>query len=1139
MLPEEIKFNEARKEFDDSYSVVKEAIDFYNRTWPEYLRKERGITDEGYFKLIQLEKLIQEMVPERGVIFTRNSNNSTKTSEATSSELVVSEEINSFFSRITQSIKKIFNRIMNVREEANNNEEIDSSKQNISGSNIVFGLDDIQTPEEQETTYYNIDEMIETCTRNLEELIRRSNELDVVYEKKINDVPSGNVIDEKRDGPGILDDYRQASWGIERICLDGFQNHLPADSKGTQCYLHFKVGNKWVNCETAKLHRNKIKEVRFSDNGVGFTADNLFYLHSTKTSEDTSAGQFGEGMKLASIAAVNLGLGLEFQSRNWTAIATSEDKKIINTRHNDAEESRKKLVYDVKTYDGEPIIGSRTIFHTPTPEFIDYALQLPEKILHLGDKKPIFSSKGVDIIDLDNGGNTFVKGIFLTKMNLFFSYNFNDADVNPDRNGFHQYDPNHNIYVMLSKLDNVDLIEKFLTKLIDYIEENKLAQNKYYYWDDHPKELGAAGTIAYTLPRTGTEEREKVNALWSKAFERVFEHKGFVDEAGNPKKPILKTDYEVPDYLKGTLDNYVLVEVLPDWINAFKALGIQTDRDIIPEYIEEKVPTSLSLDYGNQIWNEQRIVLDACQNHLPSDSKGTTIFLRFQTTDGCWHDYREFDKFDDSEIAKIKISDDGIGYDSKNLGLFASVKDHSDSSGKWGEGLKMLSAAAVRNGIQLELRSRDWIATPETQTEILNEGQANEKTIERLVYNIKKKVDPLSKVLDDGDNTTISDYGFVKDKEVSSTTFLNPTPELIREFRNIKDSVLLFSPRTPLTTVGNSEILSTTGGQLFVRNILIPGNHQLKYTYHLKDFDIETRDRDVIKRESMQKMMKRILENVEDERFISEFLSGAVAYAQEHGRESFLEFETQFNIPAETDLADKWIKVFKHKFGERTSIRLVGDTDFNAYHQAQHLGLDMITLPNAVASSLIGLRGKDGLQISSYEQSLEEAIKNALPLNEDELTEHEKRMVEHLYNYNKILGLSGGNQIQQIKVYEYPVGYIGERAGGFAGKGNTINISRDTLNNGIIEAGDVFFHEADHAITGAKDAEAAFRDYLSGLLSCVAARVFPLQESIEDNGVAEDVSISDINKSLDMLKLVFAKAIQDNGKLNTGEEFGK
>ena len=285
----------------------------------------------------------------------------------------------------------------------------------------------------------------------------------------------------------------------------------------------------------------------------------------------------------------------------------------------------------------------------------------------------------------------------------------------------------------------------------------------------------------------------------------------------------------------------------------------------------------------------------------------------------------------------------------------------------------------------------------------------------------------------------------------------------------------------------------------------------------------------------MQAALKNILEHVEDERFIGEFLTNALSQAQEYNEDHFLEFETPFNIPNDTELADKWITVFKRKFGEKTTLRRAGDLDADAYHQAQHMGLDMITLPDSVAVALTGLRGKSGQTITSYKEELDGAIKNAIIIDEENLTEEERKRIEHLYKYNEILKIKSFRKepIEKIKIFDYPETYLGKKAAGFASYGDTININRKVLNGDIIDMGDVFFHESVHALTGAVDASPMFRDYLSSLLGGIAARLLPIEESIDDNGVAQDISKSDINFALSKLGQILQT---DRDK--TGEEFG-
>lgn len=360
----EERYNKAKKEFETEFAKLKEAERAYNSAWWKE-GEIYGITPELFNKLTNFLNNISDEIPTREYI---NLPTSSEEQSRTMLDLTTSNNQNRILNRIISIINNILYRIngKSNKTEAVTNEDSESTIKDYEGKSEQ-SLDDRDDKENEgiEIEYaedlddekeYNVEELIEICRKALQELKEKSEDLDREYEKYINDAPSGKIIEKIHDGPGILDDYRQGSWGIERICLDGFQNHLSADARGTKCYLHFLINSGWVDRDTALKHRDEIKEVRFSDNGVGFTPDNLFYLHSTKTSEDISAGQFGEGMKLASIAAVNLGLELEFQSRNWRAKVIGEEKRITNTRKNDEVENRKQLIYDVEIYDGEPIV---------------------------------------------------------------------------------------------------------------------------------------------------------------------------------------------------------------------------------------------------------------------------------------------------------------------------------------------------------------------------------------------------------------------------------------------------------------------------------------------------------------------------------------------------------------------------------------------------------------------------------------------------------------------------------------------------------------------------------------------------------------------------------------------------------------
>ena len=773
--------------------------------------------------------------------------------------------------------------------------------------------------------------------------------------------------------------------------------------------------------------------------------------------------------------------------------------------------------------------GSRTVFNTPTPEFIEYALKLQEYILELSRKSPEYTFLDSEVVDTEKGGKAFCKGIYVKDIDAFFSYNFNDANLNPDRNEFSGFNDKQNANIMLGRCDKYIIIKKVLSKILEHYGKVE-KEEKSEKIEDSPYECDLTEDLKYIFTSQYSSDEGKYKAfLWKKAFEEFFEQE--VQKKGL-EGVVLKTDYEVPEYLKESLKKYKVISIPKDWVEVLHLAGVKTEKEIIPDYVIEKVPTSLTLDYGAEIWDTQRILLDACQNHLPNDSGGNNIFLNFQTKDGIWHSYEEFKKFEDSEIKKIKLSDDGRGYDYKSLGLFASVKEHQDSSGKWGEGLKMIAASAIRNNISVEFSSRNWKATPYTEKEVLNQGEINEKKVQRLSFKVQRNVKD--------DQTSLNDEES-QNKEKSSTSFIDPPPELIQEFRDIKNKVLLFSNEKPMFSVDNIDILDMFKSKLYVKNILIPGNQQTRYTYHLKDFDIETRDRDAIKKESMQSQIRKVLENIKDETFIKLYLMQAKDYAQKTNEERFLEFDTFFCIPTRTENADVWIKAFQEYFGKDACVREMSSQNYMEAAQAEHMGLETITLPDGIANALLDLEGTDGKKIPSYKDSLNEAIENANPVNEDDLTPKEKAIVQQLYKYNDLLFLSKDtiNKITQINIFDYDQSYSGKKAAGYAGFGNTVYISRTALKQGLERATDVFLHEVGHAQTGAEDAAPEFRNYQTGLSAAIITKIFPLEESIIDNGLTKNIRFSRFKNTI---KKLFWEIIgeqsndaKDNGDIEVGE----
>jgi len=821
-------------------------------------------------------------------------------------------------------------------------------------------------------------------------------------------------------------EYEKKNWGVERICLDGIQNHLPSDSKGENVWIRCLVDGSWVSLDEARQKKDKIEAVRFIDDGVGFDVRCLALLYSTKVGERESRGQFGEGIKMMAAAALREGLELEMESQNWRAKPIIKEVEIFDTRHQ-KKQKVEQLAFQVEYLKGEKMIGSRTTFYKPTKAFIDELMQIEKKVLALRDNyRPAFVGSEGEIVDRESG-NIFVKGIYVTNKKTLFSYNFEDAETNRDRNVVVSEDLEKRIAKIVGELSDKRLIKTLLKKSI--LEEDAIESSYIYIEPKHP-------------------------SVWVEAFYEAF-----------GKDAVLDTGFKIPDVFK---EKSIKRIKLPSSVTSLLLrVSVKTDREATPDFWEETIPTSLTLDYGKDIWNEERILLDAIQNHLPHDSGGSIVGLRFKTKDGKWHPYFKLASTKDEEIEAIRIYDNGYGYDSRLLGFFHSTKEGNESAGKFGEGLKMLCVASLRKGIDVTLRSRDWLAKPRVLKQEID-GKEISQLVFDVIHTIKNK-----DIIDD-------------DKEVyqsSSTTFSNLTPELLKEFREINKKVLALEKTKPVESTSNGDILSLEGGLLYVRELLIPGDHNLLFTYHLPKFEMKSRDRGFIDQKEIASAIAQIWSEVKNREVIKTFLFKANLEAKKSNVKDKLIKAITDSTPVKDKLEfcidfipkdkENWKKIFEEVFGKDTAIRDVRSEDFDAMQQNMHVGLTLISFPTAVYRVL------QRLGLPTYESRIKE-MTDVEVVPEEELTSEEKGVIEILKAIDEYLP---NNKSAVIKVFKrkFPDQKVAE--GFYNDKEKAVYLLRDILKT-LPVAADFYVHEKTHQNTdGASDASKIFRDYLTLTLS--------------------------------------------------------
>ena len=125
--------------------------------------------------------------------------------------------------------------------------------------------------------------------------------------------------------------------------------------------------------------------------------------------------------------------------------------------------------------------------------------------------------------------------------------------------------------------------------------------------------------------------------------------------------------------------------------------------------IEKRIAaTAIPIEYGQDEWdNPVRIFQDVIQNHIDASRKGERVQLLYEILrSGERAVVDEGGLLPSDTITGITIRDGGSGYYPNDIATMgASSKKSPLFAGKYGEGQKMVAAAALRNGLELTYRS--------------------------------------------------------------------------------------------------------------------------------------------------------------------------------------------------------------------------------------------------------------------------------------------------------------------------------------------------------------------------------------------------------------------------------------------------
>ena len=453
------------------------------------------------------------------------------------------------------------------------------------------------------------------------------------------------------------------------------------------------------------------------------------------------------------------------------------------------------------------------------------------------------------------------------------------------------------------------------------------------------------------------------------------------------------------------------------------------------------IETSITTKYREDAWDLDRIILDTISNHLPKDSNGyeTKIFLK---QNGIYVPLENADK--NVKTEEVIFEDDGSGYHWKLLSVLFSTKDKDPLSvGQFGEGAKLAPAAAIRNKIELEYHSRNWIAKPYLKPiEIELTDKETKETYKETVYKLCFNVDEYANEEIKGSRTILRRI---------NNTFLD-------EIFKIKEDVLYFNKNydllytkkfefgySPSIIKLNNPSNNVSQNKIFIKGVKIQSEALALFSYDLGEEHLSA-DRkyvnyedDIAVQSSLQSSRNTIvgkkekysfkqglgISSIDFNEILEEIKSYNLAEIKNEKKYNLEEKITDYNIHPMSDYelerirrnelqskAYLWKKMFYSMFDleengiKKTAVLASEKEQIN--EDAKHLGYNPIKLNKNIKNFLIKLN------IPTADECVSSIIQDYKWLTLDDLTSEEKEIIKSTKQINEILGY---NKPIELRIY--------------------------------------------------------------------------------------------------------------------------
>lgn len=223
----------------------------------------------------------------------------------------------------------------------------------------------------------------------------------------------------------IKSDYCK-DWTIKEALREIIQNALD-----TKTPIHFEPkGEQWI----------------IRDEGAGIVLSDFLIGQTSKATDSTVIGQFGEGLKLACLVLA--------RENKKISIASKDKRYAFVFEYNEQWEAK---LLTIMVDDIEPIVGTVVTVEC-TEEQLDEAKNLFRFF------KPTKEVTGKDGKILEDAGKIYVNGLMVTELEAIFGYDFVGQKelVNRDRNAINDSKIKESIVNVWKGIKDKDTIRKFL-----------------------------------------------------------------------------------------------------------------------------------------------------------------------------------------------------------------------------------------------------------------------------------------------------------------------------------------------------------------------------------------------------------------------------------------------------------------------------------------------------------------------------------------------------------------------------------------------------------------------------------------------------------------------------------------------------